>query len=398
MSARPAAGEPQPIVRFGAGAWCWFADPRAVYFDGRTYAGWLDDAGYVVIGALDSADRITTQRIARLGTRALHDDHDAPALLIEPDGRITAFYSHHSGAQMYSRTTIHPGDITSWAPQLPTPTNPSGINAYTYPNPQYLAAENETYLFWRGAGQPTFARRDASGAWSPAQALISQPHGVPYVKVDSNGRDTIYFAFTDGHPRNRVTSIYFAEYREAMIRNADGAVIAALGSPILPVQADHIYDAGANHGVRAWVDDVAATPDGSAVVLFTTFPRGGSRRVYHYARWNGRSWHTYDVGDGGATITTTASEHFYSGGMDLDHNDPRNLYASVGSFGHHRIERLTTPDGGRHWRRTWITGTQTDNVRPVVPRQLAPGSAEVLWMRGSYGAFQRPETSIVGLR
>ncbi len=27
------------------GAWCWFSDPRAVYFEGkykRTYAGWID--------------------------------------------------------------------------------------------------------------------------------------------------------------------------------------------------------------------------------------------------------------------------------------------------------------------------------------------------------------------
>ena len=71
--------------------------------------------------------------------------------------------------------------------------------------------------------------------------------------------------------------------------------------------------------------------------------------------------------------------------------------ASIGSFGHHRIERLSTSDDGRSWRRTWITSGGTDNIRPIVPRGLPPGDEEVLWMRGRYGRFQDPETSIVAL-
>src|ERR1044072_7876204 len=38
------------------GAWCWFSDPRAIYFKGqhsRTYAGWVDSAGSIVIGFYD---------------------------------------------------------------------------------------------------------------------------------------------------------------------------------------------------------------------------------------------------------------------------------------------------------------------------------------------------------
>jgi hypothetical protein len=403
VSGHPAAAGVRHLASFGNGAWCWFADPRAIYFHGRTYAGWVDDAGYAVIAAIGSG-HVTRTRIARLaglpqlGTRTYRDDHDNPALLVEPDGRITAFYSHHSGAQMYSRTTLNPGDITSWGPQQTTPANPPGVSAYTYPNAVYLSAENETYLFWRGGGEPTFAHRDASGRWSQAQTLIDEPHAVPYVKLASNGRDTIYLAFTDGHPREHVTSIYFAEYHDGLLRHANGPPIAPLGSPpIRPAQADRVYDARANHGVRAWVDDIAPMPDGSPVILYTTFPAEGRRREYHYARWDGHAWRTHDLGDGGATITTGAADHFYSGEMDLDHQDPLVLYASVGSFGHHRIERLSTPDGGKSWRRTWITSGDADNVRPVVPRGLPSGSGEVLWMRGRYGGFQRFETSIVGL-
>ena len=74
----------------------------------------------------------------------------------------------------------------------------------------------------RYGGEPTFARRDASGAWSSAFTFIEEPDAVPYVKVASNGRDTIDFAFTDGHPRNKVTSIYFAKYEDGLLRHADG--------------------------------------------------------------------------------------------------------------------------------------------------------------------------------
>jgi hypothetical protein len=122
--ARPTAAHVRHFVSLGSGAWCWFADPRAIYFDGRTYAGLMDDKGYVVIAAIDTG-HVAETRIARLGSRAYHDDHDDPALLVEPDGRITAFYSAHSGPHMYSRTTLEPGDITSWGPQQTTPANPT---------------------------------------------------------------------------------------------------------------------------------------------------------------------------------------------------------------------------------------------------------------------------------
>ncbi len=48
-----------PSITFD-GAWCWFADPRAVYFEGkhkRTYTGWVDRYGDVCIGYYDHDTR-----------------------------------------------------------------------------------------------------------------------------------------------------------------------------------------------------------------------------------------------------------------------------------------------------------------------------------------------------
>ena len=84
-------------VEVGSGAWCWFADPRAV--SGRaTYVGWIDGAGDVRVATLEgSGDHLAPA----LGLGV--DDHDNPALLLRADGRLQVFYSAHSGPELFFR-------------------------------------------------------------------------------------------------------------------------------------------------------------------------------------------------------------------------------------------------------------------------------------------------------
>jgi hypothetical protein len=378
----------------GRGAWCWFADPRAVYVHGRTYVGWVDGAGWVVVGTV-STRGVTSIRIAKHAAPGTRDDHDSPALLVEPDGRITAFYSHHNGRAMYFRTTRRPYDAASWRPERRMPANPKTEN--TYPNPVHLSAESATYLFWRGDVQPVFSRRHSRGTWASPRQLISEPGQNPYVKVASNDRDTIGFAFTNGHPRGTVTNIYYARYRAGVLSHANGRAIASLNSaPITPAQADEVYDARTHGGRRAWIQDVALTHGGRPVLVYATFSADGYSHRYEYARWGGTRWRTHSIVNAGGTITTDPIERFYSGGLALDHRDPRVVYASVQRGRPHELERFVTRDGGRSWRHESITaGSPTDNVRPVVPRGLPAGSRELLWMRGYYNQYHFFRTAIV---
>jgi hypothetical protein len=79
------------------GAWCWFSDPRAVYHEGnhrRTYSGWVDSTGNVVVGFYDHDDR-------KIETQILHhdlekDDQDNPSFFIDSTGRLSVFYSKHA--------------------------------------------------------------------------------------------------------------------------------------------------------------------------------------------------------------------------------------------------------------------------------------------------------------
>jgi hypothetical protein len=384
------------IGTWGHGSWSWFGDPRAVHVVGQyneIYVGWIDWAGHVTIGAYDPVFGVIKKHIVGL---LFHDDHSAPSIFVEPDKRLTVFWSGHNGAEMDYRSTLRPEDISTWGPLQHVPSQLKGVLGFTYPNPVLLPAEgNLMYLFWRGADwSADYATRSLDGRWSLAHELIRNPAQRPYVKVDGNGRDRIALAFTDGHPRNVLTSVYYASYRAGSLRTAGGARIANVAAgPISPQQADLVYNGKAT-GVPSWVWDVAFDPHGRPVILYATFP-SNRNHVYWYARWNGQRWISHFITFAGGTISPGTIEIEYSGGMTLDHANPAVVYLSRQVGGAWEIERWTTSDGGFTWRHaTVVRGDGTDNVRPVVPRGWDAGPMALLWLHGHYGSYTDYRTSV----
>ena len=153
----------------GEGAWSWFGDPRAVAHAGTTYVGWVDHEGDIKVSSYGHA---TGQRVtALLAARLNRDDHANPSIHVRPDGRLVVYYSRHVGPAMHYRVSSEPGDVRAWEAPQTLPVNVPGNRGYTYPNPIRLAAEGQTYLFWRGGNyNPTFSTQaDGSGTWSRAQ-------------------------------------------------------------------------------------------------------------------------------------------------------------------------------------------------------------------------------------
>ena len=130
------------------GAWCWFADPRAVHFNGRTFVGWTAQNGDIEIAAYD---HITlTRTTARVGNEQPVDDHNNPAIQILPDRRVRVYWSLHGGSEMWYRTSLAPEDVTAWGPLERVGSTTPGGHGYSYPNPVHLSAEGATYVFFRG--------------------------------------------------------------------------------------------------------------------------------------------------------------------------------------------------------------------------------------------------------
>jgi len=376
------------------GGWCWFADPRAVTRDGRTYTGWVTRDGSVQAAMLDhQSGKIL---VTTLHEKYERDDHDNPAFLFLPDGRLMAFYSKHGGPDMNARVTKRPGDLSEWEAERTldlSGSRPRPRRTITYPNPILLTAEsNAIYLFWRGdSWKPVFSKSmDASRTWSPAQVITSRAgagnDNRPYVKIASNHKDRIHMVFTDGHPRNEASnSVYYACYRDGAYWRADGTRIAGVNElPFTPEKADCVYHASKT-GARAWVFDVAEDQDGRPVIAYTRLPKETDHR-YHYARWNGAAWSDTELCASGKWFPQTPAgkvetEPHYSGGLALDHQDPSVVFLSRPVNGVREIECWTTGDGGKTWKSKAITsGSAHDNIRPFVVRHGTPDGPSVVWL------------------
>ncbi|MFY0606441.1 MAG: hypothetical protein JXR10_06995 [Cyclobacteriaceae bacterium] len=74
------------------GAWCWFLNPLAVYFEGafrRTYSVWVDNYG-------DIHGEYYDQETKKFRSKVIYnnqeiDDHNNPSILIDEVGKLLVF-------------------------------------------------------------------------------------------------------------------------------------------------------------------------------------------------------------------------------------------------------------------------------------------------------------------
>ena len=379
------------------GAWTYFTEPRAVNHEGehrRTYVGWIDSRGQIVVSSYDHRTRVRTRAVLRTGERV--DDHNNPSLTVRPDGRLLVFYSTKRRRNLVYRVSRRPESVRAWRRPREVGRNIRGRHGYTYPNPVWLRREwRPLFLFWRGGSfEPTFSTSTDGTSWSRARRLVDGNGQRPYVVYDSNGRDRIDIAFSDGNPSELRTSIYYMRYRNRRLHHAGGEPIARLGEvPVQPSDADVIYRGGGS-APPAWAYDVGVGADGMPVVLYATFPSATDHH-YHYARWTGSRWFSHEITRSGPTIEHAKGDPNYAGGLILDSRDPSVVYLSRQVRGVYQIERWVTRDGGLTWHSTPVTSGSVGNYRPVSVRGPSFGrDHDLFWMHGRYTGWLDFGTSI----
>jgi hypothetical protein len=186
------------------GGWCWFEDPRAIVYEGRLIigsvaAGARDPArrGNIEVMAYDLATgrkhlAVLHQNLSE-GPGKRYDDHDSPALLVRPDGRILAVYSKHGlENRFYYRISVDPDDPDRW--QAERTFVPSVTSRITYSNLHWLSLENggkgridgkRHYEIFKG----TTANGGASWSWMSITADSSQDNLRP---ISPSGRATTW--------------------------------------------------------------------------------------------------------------------------------------------------------------------------------------------------------------
>lgn len=396
------------------GAWCWFADPRALRHinpaagSDKTYIGYIDIAGNIQALQYDHITNEHQQVLVRAGFQP--DDHNNPTFLVLPDGRVMIFYSEHTTSPyFYYRVTALPDDLTAFGPEKIIDT--AGYGDTTYPSPFILSDQpGYFYLLWRGINwHPTVARftlpdeqGDVAYDMLPKQIVNARTGGGdtgkrPYAKYESDGKHKIFMTYTFTHPDNQnPNSLYYSylDVNTLTLHDANGKQLADVSSAPLQLtnhETDPAYLVDRQPEQRNWNWDIAMDKDGRPIILFARINEEKDQHHYYYAKWTGSAWQLTKLADGGGWFHQHEhKERCYSGGMILDHANPSTVYMSIpaqGAHGHvYEIFHCTVADDGSILSVSQITGDSVkNNVRPFVVRNAARDDPYYLiWMYGDY--------------
>lgn len=385
------------------GTWCWFQDPRALYYKGekeKTYSGWITSDGKIQVASYNHKTGEVIQTTIKEGFQV--DDHNNPTFLVRQDGRIMVSYSGHFNGPMRVIVSKNPEDITSFGPEATFGTE------VTYANPYQIG--DSIYMFYRDGSSwhPSISISNDGGlSWRTPQTLIKRNASQkrPYVKYTQDSQGGMHITFTTGHPRQEASNyIYYVYFKDNKFYKADGTFIKNYTgtSTALDIDAGEpevVYNASNGKG---WTWDIGLDENDNPVILYTAFPDDYNHN-YYYAKWDGSQWNNHFIVNSGTWFPQTPSgqneaEPNYSGGMSLNPENIATVYLSKQVNGVFEIYKYETPDSGETWETEAITQhTPSDilNVRPVVPRNHKPGTFDVMWMRGKYITYQNYLTAIM---
>ena len=394
------------------GAWCWFADPRAIFYENQdgtissTYIGYIDTHGNIKATQINHLKNTTHEVLIRSWFQP--DDHNNPTFLVLPDERIMVFYSRHTDEScFYYRVSQKPGDITTLGREVRLETD----HHTTYPSPFILSDDpHHIYLCWRGIGwHPTIGRltmpdnddvvRFDHGPYQILQSQNGKAGVRPYAKYMSNGKDKIYLAYTSTHPDNQsVNYIYFnyIDIQSLKLKDINGQTLATIGSGTLhevdstPLYKNSYPDAVVEDApFRNWLWEISVQEEDHPVIAMVRISEDKKSHDYYHVRWNGHEWQkTYLSHAGGHFHQTPDIEKCYSGGMTIDKANPAIIYASVPVNGKHgyiyELKKFTVDEDGKLVSTQQLTfDSPKNNIRPVAVAH-PENDQKLVWMQGDY--------------
>lgn len=405
--------EDAPIVNEGyqvtdKGAWCWFADPRALHYkskDGsmdRTYIGYIDIHGNIKAMQYDFHKKQQKEVLIRSCFQP--DDHDNPTFLILPDERVMIFYSRHTDERcFYYRISREPGDITTLGEEKKIITE----NNTTYPSPFILSDDpDHIYLCWRGIGwHPTLAKLslpdkkdNVNVEWGPYQ-LVQSTGARPYAKYTSNGKDKILFTYTTGHPDQESPNFLYFNYIDIhtlQLEDVKGNVLSTIADGPFQINKRSEYVEQYPYTVvdspeeRDWVWQIAIDKPGNPVIAMVRISEDKTSHNYYYAHWTGKEWKkNFLAHAGGHFHQSSYIEKCYSGGMTIDPTQTNVIYCSVpveGKYGRkYEIQKYMLNDGGDVVAVEAVTrNSRYNNVRPYIIPDSEDTPLRLTWMHGNY--------------
>ncbi len=371
------------------GAWCWFADPRAITYKGKTFIGSIDVHGNIKATMIEGSKKTTV--LVRSNFQP--DDHDNPTFLVLPDERIMIIYSRHTDEPcFYYRISKNKCDITALGDEKKLVTD----HNTTYPSLFIMEDDPEhIYLCYRGKGwHPTCAKLtmpdgndEVSFAASPFQLVQSTIQGAgcrPYAKYVSDGKSKIHMVYSATHPDNLCpVCIYYSCFdiaKDAMIdiegnilkENVSQSPFTVSGKETDPKFVVDDFSVSE----RGWVWDVCLKGDTIAAATVRIAPDKQTQK-YYYTYYENGSWRKIFLANA-RKFHKSDIEYCYGGGMCLDKEQDGVIYASVPMGTAFEIQKYTVKNGSM--TRTELTRKNSlNNVRPYKIK-----GGPLCWMKGDY--------------
>ena len=321
------------------------------------------------------------------------------------------YSKHGQGSKVYYRFS-KAGDPSAWGPAtvFETPGKegaPFKADNVTYNN-LFRMPTGRIYDFYRGIHlEPNYLFSDDDGkTWNYGGHLLTGKGGYsPYLRYAFDGKETVHFVATEDHPRNYNNSLYHGFLRDGEIHGSDGKIVGPLSksaeAKIAAWDLTKVFAGDADD--VSWIDDLKLDKDELPRLLFSvkkdargTDGKGGMDMRFHYGRWDGKSWRTYEMAYAGTRLYK--GEEDYTGLAAFDRNnlsvvyistnaDPQTgkpLVSNADGRRHHELFRGATTNAGKSFCWEPITANSTvDNLRPIVP-QWNDGRTALVWMRGTY--------------
>jgi len=411
------------IVLNDNGAWSWFMDERAIVYDSKLIVGSVRSVGKfastqgdpnwgnIEVSVCDIAKGTTAKTV--LHPHFEQDDHNGPALLVLPNKRILAMYSKHGQERKIYYRLSEPGDPLAWGPahEFVSPGTDGAAfkgNNCTYNN-LFRMPTGRIINFYRGVGyEPNYmVSNDDGQTWQYGGHLLRGKGGYsPYMRYAFDGKDAIHFIATEDHPRNFPTSVFHGFLRDGKLHFSDakvlGPISTSVAAPFASWDLTKVFSGDPDN--VSWIEDLKLDDRAQPYIIFSVKKdgrglsrgKGGMDIRYHYGRWDGKAWQTYEMAYAGTRLYP--GEDDYTGLASLDRRNPNVVYISTDadpSTGkplissadkrrHYELFRGTTNNSGKTWRWEPITANSTmDNLRPVVP-QWDDARTALVWMRGTY--------------
>lgn len=383
--------EARVVQLSGNGAWTWYSDPRVLETSGATYFAYVTRGGSVMLTSVEKPDgRMRTTVLRKF---QLRDDHNVPALVETPDGRVVAFWGGHGQAPVQYRVTGPGGDITKMSALRRLKGSGMENSATTYVQAfRMRGVTNQYHVLTRRYWDQNWVlttSKDLVNWTKPIQLFKNSGQEArtwPYLEAASSGWRRIHLAVTDAHPAQEPNnSLYHFTYDAdtTKLRRTDGQWVT---KPAFPRSGTRIYDGRSVDG-RVRVYDFALRSDGNPAVAFTTQDRDPTSPGYTY-KW-ATSW------GGTFTTRTVARQEEYPEGISLDHADGNTAYVVTRAGQDTQLSELRTSNGGYSWRSRAIALQKGVQRTPTAPAGV-DGPYSVMWLTGTYTSYTDYATTIVG--